>query len=255
MAAHQPDEARNEREFIREALKIFFEYADRADSTTADPPLRVEHAFKTIVEYYTQRLSKIVSLLPTKYISRVLESDDLYLHAVTMLWQKGGQVRNRTEAGVYQWLKAVIIHNKLDTDRKFSSLGELVPLDKIEKLLIDPELKEFLWDDEVQYRCDLIREFFEKALSKLNERRQQVIRLVTEGSSLAEIQNRLNFSTTNAVSTYKRKAFARIAEQLKILLLHELASTSDLRRKAIIEELLERFYYGGDEPPCLLVTA
>jgi DNA-directed RNA polymerase specialized sigma24 family protein len=256
MAAYQPDEARKEREFIREALKTFFDYVDCGDSTAANPPPRVEQAFKTIVEYYTQRLIKVVRLLPTKYISRVLDSNDLYLHAVAMLWQKGRQIRNRTEAGVYQWLKTVIIHYKLDVENECLSLSALEPLDKIERLLYDPDLREFLWDDEVQYRCDLIWEFFEKALSRLDERRRQVIRLVLEGKSVAEIKKLLGFPTKNAVSSYKRKAFEKIAKHLNILLLRELDSpTVDLRRKEIIEELLERFYYRGDDPPCLLATA
>lgn len=253
MSDRQFHKMRNDQEMIQEALDLFFVHRDRHDASTTDPPLEVERAVNTIVAYYTQRLIKVVRLLPTGYLARIYESQDLYCYAWATLWLEGARIKHRTPAGVYQWLKRVILNHKIDVEDECRRLGELAPLAKIERLLYQPELKEFLWDDELQYRWDLIQEFFEKALGRLDERRQQVIKLVWEGRSLDEIKCRFNFPSRNAVSTCKRRALQRIAHLMGMLLKRELDTPgTDLRRREIIVELLERFHQTGGASQCLI---
>jgi len=259
MPGQQFHEERKEKEPVHEALEAFFSYVDRRSATDANPPPEVNDAFETIMRYYTGRLKRVVRLLPSEYFLRMYESEDLYNYAWAKFWLHGQTIKIRTAAGVYRWLKTVIINHKTDLKKKYGDLTDLEPLNKIEKFLQEPDSRaggELMEDGEVQYRCELIREFFEKALSKLNQRRQQVIRLVNEGHSLADIAQRMNFSSRNAVSSFKRRAFKRIAEHLGVLFARELNHRGgDLRRKEIIVELLERFNLGGGTLQCLMTTA
>jgi len=254
MSGQQSREGRKEKEPIHEALEVFFAYMDRLSATDADPPPEVNGAFETIMRHYTGRLKRVARLLPSEYFLRMYESEDLYNHAWAKFWLHGHAIKIRTAASVYRWLKTVIIRHKTDLKKKYGDLNEMEPLDKIAKYLGEPEHEAD--DDKVQYRCELIREFFEKALARLNERRQQVIRLVNEGHSLADIAQRMNFSSSNAVSSFKRRAFKRIAQHLGVLFVCELNDRGgDWRRKEIIVELLERFNLEGDTLQCLMATA
>ncbi len=255
MATPKPHDLSNERAQIRDALNVLFDYLDRRKTLEDEIPPEVEPAFRTIVAYYTACLKKILHLLPMSYRPKIERVEDLYQHAWIALWLHGQKIKNRRAAGVYQWLKAVIIHRVIDLSRKYSRevpWEAFVRVEWIESTL----LGEVLEDDEEQYRYALICEFFEKALSKLSARRQEVIRLVRENYSLAEIAKRMNFPSTNAVSSFKRRVFERIKEYLGLLFKRALQDPNlDWQKREIIVELLERFYHNGDEPPCQFAIA
>ncbi len=250
MATQKSRDPSNERAQIHEALEVFFDFIDHRATLDEPAPPRVEQAFRTIVIYYTTCLKKVLHLLPMSYRPKVERMEDLYQHAWIALWRRGQKIKKRSAAGVYQWLKAVIIHRVIDLSRKYSKevpWEAFVRVEWIESTLLD----EFLDDDEEQFRFALLCAFFEKALAELSARRQEVIRLVRENYSLAEIAKRMNFSSRNAVSSFKRRTFERIKVILGILFHRALKDPGlDRRSREIIVELLERFYNRGDEPPC-----
>ncbi len=91
-------------------------------------------------------------------------------------------------------------------------------------------------DEELRYRLNLLQEFFAKALAKLSQRQQQVIRLAANaGHSFVEVARVMNFTSMAAVEAFQHSAFRAIAVTLSVLFSLELQQPEvEPRRRAAL---------------------
>jgi hypothetical protein len=91
-------------------------------------------------------------------------------------------------------------------------------------------------DEEVRYRLNLLREFFEKAVVELSLLQRQAIVLAASAGRVARL---MNFASVKA---FQRKAFQAVAKSLYVLLNMELEQPNlEARRKAVIVEWRDLF--------------
>jgi len=240
---------------LNSALCLFFDYADQRSFVAIDPPPEVQEALGIIMAYYDERLKNIVKLFPNEYLLRIYDSRDLYAYAWGKFWENGHGIEMRTPAGVYAWLKRVISNHKYDMRKKHRYLvpwDDQIEEENASRFEITGILLEklgSLGDNDDDYgRYKLLHEFVEKALTKLGERQQQVIKLAMEKHSLEEIACTMNFPSRNSVSSFKKRAFKKLAGHLYILFIMEFdRPTGPRRKKVVIEDWIERFYERGGE--------
>ncbi len=265
MGAWQSADLKEERIRLKWALEVLFDYLDHRNTAHDDPPPEVEQAMGFIIAYYTARLKNVVKLFPSDYFARSYDSRDLFYHAWSALWLNGHRIKNRTPAGVCAWLKNVIRNHKLDLRdklRRFEPIG-WQSAEEFESLLEQTGmllaniglLPDFYSEDEVYFRYQLLEAFIARALPKLCTREQRVIHLASAKYSLEEIARDMQFPSRNAVSSFKKRAFEKLAKRLYILFLRDLDHpATGLHEKDIIAEWIQRFHRQGEKKRCVIRT-
>jgi RNA polymerase sigma factor (sigma-70 family) len=251
------------REDIVQALTIFFRYAERREPAARQIPREVLVAFDVIVDYYTTRLKNVVKVFPGESLARFCDAQDLYFHAWGKLWREGHTIKSRTPAGVCAWLKMVVRNHRINLQRKLSSREISGPwneneresrLDQARHEMEDCGLIPPLsWPDEVYFRYRLLSKLVREALTKLNDREQEVLRFTWRGRTLAEIMRLMQFNSLNAASSFKKRALEKLAKRLYLLFLREYDRPGgDLHAKEVIEEWKERFHQQRENKRCVI---
>lgn len=264
MGAWQYNTLTAERADLKKALEDFFGYITHSCAAAGDPPPQVQAAFGIIVDYYTQRLKNFVKLFPREYLNRIYDSRDLFYHAWGALWRNGHCITQRTPAGVCAWLKRVIRNHKLDMRRKHQRLDPLgwSSAEEIDARLHQTAgilsslglLPDHYGDDEIFYRHALLCELMNVALATLKSREQRVIQLSRAQNSLDEIVRAMGFTSRRAASSFKKRAYEKLAQRLLLLFRRELnRAAADLRRKGVLEEWVARFHRRGMKKRALIL--
>jgi hypothetical protein len=266
---------------VGNALQIFFDFVDTRKKLDEALPPRVREAFKQIIAYYTPRLSSALRLDPG---DRLYCPEFLYNYGWTQLWRFGRNIRrNRTVAGVFVWLKRTLCRRQSEILKFYALERKLMfCLDACIKDddgfanhagdFLDAELQNPQVDRmaEARYRFNLLYAYYQTALARLGERRQQIIRLSKlhamfrhyhqeldfeaaapdddlaceneDYASLMEIKEIMGFHSLNAVKAYKRRALKALVSELSRLFKKDInRADGDLARREILEEWLERY--------------
>lgn len=235
---------------IDAAIQTLFSYLDMRLSAGEEPSMAVVKAFHLIVKYYTPRLANCVQV---QSVRRVVDPDDLYAHAWTMLWMRGKNIQCRSAAGVYAWLKRVVYNRRSQLVAKYAQKLQLtVSFDQPDGGVDGETKKDVMMSlgiasehgaiGDVVDRFDQLAEYYVNALAKLPVRQQTIIRLGREKYSPAEIMRLMEFTSIDATKSFKRRAYRALSKQLYLLFRIALKDPAlELQKKAIIEEWLERY--------------
>jgi hypothetical protein len=261
---------------VSAALKIFFAFVDSRRSLAEAFPPSVRQAFNVIIAYYTPRLRSALALTP---YDRLYSSECLYNYSWIQLWKHGQKItQNRTPGGVFMWLKSTFQRRQMEI-LKYYALERRLRL-CLDTLLqdngrIDHEVRSLVGSpvqtsEVAEERLCLLHEYYQTALARLNPRQQQIIKLSKlhaqfqdylddesasheqradengEESSLAEIKERMGFSSIDAVKGFKRRAFQALVKELVQLFQRDLDQTNgDLFRREILDDWRERIVRSG----------
>ena len=264
MAAGQVKSIQAETERVQQALDLIFAFFDQRKTYQENPQAEVQQAFAVIVPYYNQRICGSITPRRWDYLSGRAKPQDVHQDAWEKFWRCGTNIKIRTVAGVFSWLRYVILNLILDELRKQLHLETIAEGERQEMSLRTSRLVHFLTDfeilgggssDEKQYRFDLLCKFFEKALPKLSARQREVVCLSQAGKSPAEITKAMSFPSKNALCNFKRRAYQKLAHEMYRGFLGELQNPPvDLLRRHVIESWLARFQKRGVRKKCLIAT-
>lgn len=250
------------RQSIEQALEIFFKYLDERDPAVRQPPPEGLAAFDFIVDYYTTRLVNVVKIFPGDPLAIVCDPHDLYQHAWSALWLKGGSIKKRTPAGVCAWLKMVVHNYKSDLREEvagemkleFDDDGNESRLEAVLCRMVELEvIPEPCPPEAVYHRYRLLCRFIRRALTRLDNREEEILRLSRRGYTLTEIARAMNFSNLNAASSFKKRVLAKLATRLHLLFLRELklCKRGD-DNYDVIADWAERFHRKGENRRCVI---
>jgi RNA polymerase sigma factor (sigma-70 family) len=264
MAAGQGKSSQAETERAQQALDLIFTFFDHRKSYQESPPVEVQQAFALIVPYYNKRICGSITPCRWDYFAGGNKPQDLHQEAWEKFWRCGADIKIRTAAGVFSWLRKVILNRILDELRKRLQLETLEEGEYQNRKSHNNRLAHFLThfeilgggtSDEKQYRFDLLCRFFEKALPELNTRQREVICLSQAGKSATEITKLMSFPTKNALCNFKRRAYQKLAYEMYRGFLYELENPrADLLRKHVVETWLTTFQKRGARKKCLIAT-
>ncbi len=259
-----PGKSSFETERIQLVLDLIFAFFDQRESYQEATPPEINQAFALIVPYYNQRLCCLITPRRWDYLSGGAKPQDLHQEAWGKFWVYGADIKVRTVAGVYAWLRKVILNRIVDEKRKHLKLIEIEASEYWDTNPFSNRLARFMSDfdmlggeskDEKQFRFALLCEFFQKALPELSTRQQIVIQFSQAGKTAAEITGLMGFPTKNAMSNFKRRAYQKLAHEIYRCFQREMQNTrADLLRKEIIATWLARFQKRGARKKCLIVT-
>ncbi|MGH7496746.1 MAG: sigma-70 family RNA polymerase sigma factor [bacterium] len=264
MAAGLGKSLQAESERVQQALDLIFAFFDQCKTYQENPPPEVQQAFAVIVPYFNKRICGSITPRRWGYLSGGAKPQDLHQEAWAKFWKCGADINMRTVAGVFSWLRKVILNRILDELRKHLHLEMIEEGEYQKRNSGDNRLAHFLTDfeilgggtsDEKQYRFDLLCKFFEKALPKLSARQREVICLSQAGKSVPEITKLMSFATKNALSNFKRRAYQKLAYEMYRGFLSELKNPrADFLHRHVIETWLTRFQKRGAREKCLIAT-
>lgn len=252
---------------VQQALDHVFSFFDQRKSCQENPPDEITRDFAVIVPYYNKRLLGSITSRHWNYIAGHACPQDLHQEAWTTFWIYGSGIKQRTVAGVFSWLRKVIVNRVADEWRKHAWQERLEENLHAcgNRLWYFFDIFDILGDgatDEKQYRFELLCKFFEETLPALSARQRELIRLCQENRTAAQITAIMGFPTRNAMSNRKRRAYQKLALHMCRCLQRELQNPHArlLDREIIAEWLermetrLERFAKRGVRKKCSIAT-
>lgn len=243
-------------EHLTQALATFFSFVDKRRTPMEVPTPEVNRALRVIIAYYSPRLIKYVRIQPSDCLRRVIESEELYSHAWAAFWKHGQRIKYRSLEGVFAFLRQVIHNHRCTLVIKY--VNKLKLTDSLDQETIDSTDKntgmkkelmralsltsEDLGVDDIIDRYDLLERLFDEAAQLLPTRQRELIQLSRQKMSPAEIMRAMNFTSINAVRSFKTKTFRALGIKLLGLLKDALNQPGfTLAQKEVIQDWLEHY--------------
>lgn len=222
VASDMDSSAKFERTRLLAALRIVL-HSPRPPSA-----LTLSDAFQIVMDEFNPTINAWISKFTAHLCWYDFADREDTVNAIWLkFWPNRTKVNNKTPAGVGAYLKMTTYNliNDLFTQHKNSQSTVLsLDDDETDKLLAEILLAPDLEDQfDINGRLRLFFELFAKAISLLdNEEYIDIILLIRERYSLAEIQTELCKPSLDSVKALRRRALAAVAKNLNILFHHEI---------------------------------